>query len=144
MAVYKAEFQDSKGDVYFWHTDATVVRFNPAKVNGLKSTNTQDALKELSDKVDKKSEESTLTATIGTAYTGDVAPYTQTVPLVGISADDNPIISVVLDADPTVAKNQLNAWSKVTRIVTTTNGLIVYCYKSKPDVEIPIQVKCIR
>ena len=42
------------------------------------------------------------------------------------------------------AKSQIEAWSNVSRIKTSTGKIKVYCYDASPSIEIPIQLLCVR
>lgn len=82
----------------------------------------------------------TYTATISTTWTGDSAPYTQTVTVPGITENDTPVVDVVLSDDSATALSQLEAWSCVSKITTGTNQITVTCLEEKPAVDIPIQL----
>lgn len=76
------------------------------------------------------------TATITTTWVGSTAPYTQDITLTGITASDTPIIDIV----PTT-QEQIDEWSKISKITTGTNKITVTCFEDKPTVFIPIQIK---
>ena len=70
--------------------------------------------------------------------------FSQIINIDGILEEDSPIIDVLLDDDTEVSKTQIKAWSNISRI-TTGKGLIkVYCYKDKPNIDINIQIICVR
>lgn len=83
------------------------------------------------------------TATVGTGWTGSAAPYTQTVTVNGITADDKPIIDIVPSDNYAAAQQQLDAWAEVYRITTAANSITVYSH-SASNVSIPIQIRAIR
>ena len=85
----------------------------------------------------------TYSVTIGTTWSGS-GPYTQTISVDGILSTDNPIIDVILSDDTTFSKTVLEAWSNVSRIVTSDGTITVYCYDIAPIVSIPIQLKVVR
>lgn len=85
----------------------------------------------------------TLTATLSTAWTGS-GPYTQTVPVNGLLATDNPVVDVALSDAAATAQEQLEAWTCVGRIVTAANELTVICYEDVPAVALPIRLKVVR
>ena len=82
-------------------------------------------------------------ATLPVSWSG-TAPYTQTVSITGITADDYPIIDTALSGDSTSDKLILEAWSKVSRITTQVNGITITCYEEAPMVAIPIKIKVVR
>lgn len=85
------------------------------------------------------------TVTINTTnWVGTSAPYTQEITINGILETDTPIIDVVLSSMPSTALLQERAWNCVSRIVTSTNKITIYCNKKKPTVAIPIQIKVVR
>ena len=85
------------------------------------------------------------TATISTTWTSNPnGEYTQEITLDGISETDTPTIDLVLSDDVSIAKSQIESWSCVSRITTSTGKLTVYCYDVSPTTEIPIQIICVR
>ena len=53
-------------------------------------------------------------------------------------------IDLVLSDDISTAKAQIEAWSCVSRITTSSGKITVYCYDLSPTTEIPVQIICIR
>lgn len=82
-------------------------------------------------------------ATIGTAWTGEAGPYTQTVNVNGMTAEDRPTIGVVYSEDFETAKEQKEAWNNIYRIKTGTDSISVYA-EDKTETEIPVQIICVR
>lgn len=72
------------------------------------------------------------------------APYTQTVSVQGILATDTPIVDIVLDSDTSTAISQISSWAFVSKIETSTNSITATCLESKPEVDLPIQLKVVR
>lgn len=87
--------------------------------------------------------ETVKTATLATASWSTIAPYTQTVSVTGITADDKPIVSLYLPDGITAAnvKLQSKAYACVDRAVTGAGSVTVYCYNKKPAVDFRIQMK---
>lgn len=85
----------------------------------------------------------TLTTTLDTDWSGTEAPYTKTQTVTGISANDNPIVDVVMSGNFKTAKEQMNGWSRVYRITTADNSITLYA-TDKPTVSLPIQLKVVR
>lgn len=72
------------------------------------------------------------------------APYTQTVSVQGILATDTPIVDVVLDSVTSTAMSQIEAWMDVSKIETSNDSITATCFESKPEVDLPIQLKVVR
>jgi len=87
--------------------------------------------------------EAVKTATLATASWSSTAPYTQTVSVTGITADDKPIVSLYLPDGITAAnvKLQNKAYACVDRVVTGPGSMTAYCYNKKPAVDFQIQAK---
>ena len=87
----------------------------------------------------------TLSATLTAAgWTGDAAPYTQTVTVTGITAAMNPLVDVVLSDDTETALAQLEGWGYVSSIVTGAGNITARCLEDKPTVDIEIQLKVVQ
>lgn len=83
-------------------------------------------------------------ATIGTAWSGSAAPFTQNISISGILAADTPIVDMNLSSITYANKEKVvEAYSKIYRITTYANGITVYS-DEKTTVNIPIQLKVIR
>lgn len=87
----------------------------------------------------------TLSATLTAAgWTGDAAPYTQTVTVTWITAAMNPLVDVVLSDDTETALAQLEGWGYVSSIVTGAGNITARCLEDKPTVDIEIQLKVVQ
>lgn len=87
----------------------------------------------------------TLSATLTAAgWTGEAAPYTQTVTVTGITAAMNPLVDVVLSDDTETALAQLEGWGYVSSIVTGAGNITARCLEDKPTVDIEIQLKVVQ
>lgn len=83
------------------------------------------------------------TATVSTVWTGDAAPYTQSVSVPGMTAADSPVVDIVPSSDFDTAQDQLDAFACIYRIVPGADSVTVY--SSEPtDTAVPIQLLCIR
>lgn len=71
------------------------------------------------------------------------APYTQSLPVSGITANHAPIISCGAPSVLTAAKytDLIKAYGMIDRAVTGTNKITFYCYRKKPTIEIPVYIK---
>lgn len=88
----------------------------------------------------------TLSAVITSAdWTGTEAPYTQTIDVEGILAEDNPIVDIDLSGVSNYEEEQaiLEAWGLIYRITTAEDEITVYA-TDLPDVDIPSILKVVR
>lgn len=88
----------------------------------------------------------TLTAILLSAnWTGTVAPYSQTITVVGMLETDNPVVDVDLSNAEDYEEEQaiLTAWGLVYRIVTAEDEITVYA-TDIPITNIPIALKVVR
>lgn len=81
------------------------------------------------------------TATITASWTGSVPPYTQTVLVTGVTANDEPVISPVYSATLATARLQKESWNMISDIKTGTGIITITCFDDKPVTAIPIQLK---
>lgn len=81
---------------------------------------------------------------LSSGWNGSSAPYTQTVSVQGILATDTPIVDVVLDSTTSTAISQNNSWAFVSKIETSADSITATCLESKPEVDLPIQLKVVR
>ena len=93
--------------------------------------------------VTKKNPSTTYTAAVGTTWTGDAAPYTQTIDVSGIAASDNPIVDVVLSDDYDTATTELGEYAKIYKITTAANSITVYATEATENA-INIQLKVVK
>ena len=142
-AKYKVKDIDGYS-VRWFETMADVVKFN----NG---TNLQEykndldlLLSAINMQLNQKAETATYTATISTTWTGENAPYTQSIAVSGIKADDNPLVDIVLNDDIETAIKEQEEYSKISRIQTSDGSILITCFEEKPEVEMKIQLKVVR
>ena len=93
--------------------------------------------------VSKGNPSTTYTAAVGTTWTGSEAPFTQTIPVSGMTATDNPIVDVVLDSDYDTATTELEEYAKIYKITTAANSITVYA-TDKTENAINIQLKVVK
>ena len=143
--VYKGVMEDAQGNSLLWGTVADIVTYDSKNAKNLDSKDTQDAITKINNKAEAKADTLTLTTTIvASAFIGNTAPYTQKINLDGVKASDNPLVGVIFSDTPTVALEQQDSWSSVSRIQTGDGYILISCYEDKPAVNIPIQVKIVR
>lgn len=71
------------------------------------------------------------------------APYTQLISVENVTAEDIPVIGILI-ADGTTAANvklQNKAWGCVDRAVTGDGTITFYCYNKKPAADFSVLVK---
>lgn len=71
------------------------------------------------------------------------APYTQTIAVNGILANDTPFVDVYLESVSNGA-DVIEAWAVVSRVSTANNSVTAHCYEEKPTINIPIILKVVR
>ena len=85
----------------------------------------------------------TYTANVTTTWTGSEAPYTQTITVSGMTANDNPVVDVVPASTYATATSQIAEYGKIYKITTAANSITVYATE-KTETTVPIQLKCVR
>ena len=109
------------------------------------SNTTYASTKALVDGLSTKSEFKRYTATVTTSWIqGSEGEHTQEIPINGILETDSPIIDLILNDSVSTAKSQIEAWSCISRITTSNGKIKIYCYDTVPNIEIPIQIVCVR
>jgi len=84
------------------------------------------------------------TATIQAAnWSGSEAPFSQSVSVSGILSTDTPIIDVVMSGTYGTDIERSSQWNYVYRAVTGDNSITFYA-KTKPTIDLPIQIKVVR
>ena len=116
---------------------------NEAKAAGEAAENAQAAAenaeknaKEYADNLHKL-----LTVTVPASGWSASAPYTQTVSVEGIRAEDAPHVSPVYSDTLETALVQKEAWEMVSRAKSTDNAITFYCFEDKPTTNIPVQIE---
>lgn len=71
------------------------------------------------------------------------APYTQSVSVAGVTAEDAPVIGILISEGTTAAnvKLQNKAWGCVDRAVTGDGTITFYCYNKKPAADFSVLIK---
>lgn len=80
----------------------------------------------------------TLTAV---GWTGDKAPYTQTVDVEGITKEDEPHYGPVYDANYDTRQKQKDAFNEISDLETADGSVTFTCDDDKPAVELIIQLE---
>ena len=78
------------------------------------------------------------------SWTGDAAPYTQTVTVSGILATDFPHVTPAYSSTLATALAQKEAWSMVSQGVPGAGEITFTCFDDKPATAIPIQIEVMR
>lgn len=76
-------------------------------------------------------------------WNGDTAPYTQTINMSGITADNSPIIDLIVSDDITLGKEEITQWSYITKATTGENIITFSCYEKKPSITMNFKVKVV-
>ena len=76
-------------------------------------------------------------------WTGETAPYTQTVNVSGLTAAMRPIMDLVQSDTVETAQSQLDAYSCINRATTANGSLTLMCYYAKPDADINVHLEVI-
>lgn len=75
---------------------------------------------------------------IASGWTGDAAPYTQTVQVEGITVDDSPDYWPVYSGTNDEMIAQKEAYAVIDRLTTADGSITVICFEEKPEVDITI------
>ena len=77
------------------------------------------------------------------SWTGDSAPYTQTVTVTGITASTAPILDVSVSDTVADGLEQKKQWGYISKAVTAENSITFSCYEKKPTVDLTVNVKVV-
>lgn len=113
-----------------------------AQSNSISSLQSKDV--EQDTAISKKASTMTYTVNIGTTWTGTAAPYTQTVTVAGITANDNPIVDIYSSSTSAKFKLEMKAYSLVGKITTAANSITLICYDKKPTTAFGLQLKVVK
>ncbi len=81
---------------------------------------------------------------LSSGWSGISAPYTQTVSVSGILANDKVFADVVLSSSEATAKTQLNNWAYISKMETSNGSITSTCFDYKPSVDLSISLTVIR
>lgn len=111
----------------------------------------EEALAELRSAIDEAWSGEISEGAVSMYYTGSIptgwsgsGPYTKVVTLSGILATDHPIVDLLPSATYSDAEKQIEAWGNIYKVVASAADTLTFYATDKPDVAIPIQVRCIR
>lgn len=81
-------------------------------------------------------------ATLTAAGWSTAAPFTQTVTVAGITAADNPIVSLrITEGSAAIVKAQNKAYGCVDQAVTGAGNIMFYCYNKRPAANFTVAIK---
>ncbi len=121
------------------YTDSYVNSYTEAQLNAHDS-----AADAHNSKFQTKAERKLFTATISASWSGEEAPFTQSVSISGILASDTPHITPIFSTNSGTAAAELEAWALINK-ATADNGAILFsCFAKKPAVAINVQIEVIR
>ena len=126
--------QTNNGDDTISFTDVSVYSQEGGPWGAMDANATNGAIVEL---------RSVKTATLSSSGWSSSAPYTQTVNVSGITADDSPIIALYITGSPSSpnVKNMAKSYGYIDRAVTGSGTITFYCYNKKPTVNITVSIK---
>ena len=78
---------------------------------------------------------------ISTTWTGNAAPYTQSVSVNGILSTDEPHITPVYSSALETALSEKEAWAMISKAETSDGTIIFTCFEDKPTTSISIQIE---
>ena len=83
------------------------------------------------------------TVTLSASKWSTSAPYTQTVTVSSVTAEDSPVIALYISGSPSTAtvKAMRKAFGYLDRAVTGNGSITFYCYEKKPDADFSVSVK---
>lgn len=95
--------------------------------------------------VDRSAFDTVLNGTFTASGWSSSAPYTQTITVTGITADDYPDADINMSsATATTGPQLVEGWSCINRIATAANKVTAYCYSEKPTINLPAYFKVVR
>lgn len=77
-------------------------------------------------------------------WVGEVAPFTQTIAVEGITETDRPHYGPVYSEDAETALLEKENWVVVDDLVTASGSVTFSCFEEKPAVDITVQMEVIR
>lgn len=87
--------------------------------------------------------ETEYTATVGTTWTERGEMFEQTIPVDGITLNDNPIVDVVLSDDDATSLLEESAYINVHKIITYNNSIMVVS-RAATDIEYVVRLKVVK
>lgn len=148
----------SVGDVSFTltngadGTDGASISFATASIVGGHSVTISSTDPNVSDEtfnvmdgteiIQTTSDDRTVTLTVA-GWSGESAPYTQTVTVLGMTSSIVPIIAPSFSDTVATGLEQQTEWVKITKAVSGTDAVTFKCYEEKPTVELTVIVKVV-
>ena len=71
----------------------------------------------------------------------DTAPYTQTVTVNNVTADNVPIVDISYSDDTTLWEAERTAYNCLTKMETVDGGVIAYCLDNKPESDFTVKMR---
>lgn len=85
------------------------------------------------------------TCSVSTGWsTNSAGGYMKSVTVTGITANDCPVVGIVLSNDVAASKTQAQAFGNVSRIVTAANSITLYAFNTAPTTAFSLQLLCVR
>lgn len=99
------------------------------------------ALGEIERKIQTVPQNFSQSLNISAAWTGNAAPYTQTIAVDGMSAGMDVIADAVLSGTTAEKLSQIEAMGMISEVVTGNGTVTLYCYQSKPEIAFTMRLK---
>lgn len=87
--------------------------------------------------------DTTCTLTVA-GWTGNSAPYTQTVNVANILSTDRAWVDLSVSSTVSTGLDQIDDWALISKIESGDGTLTFSCYEDKPTVELTANVKVVR
>ena len=146
QAAYKQYYEETKKNVSDfcteekdkfkdWFNDLQELLSDDVALNLLNSINSNTQL--INTKADQKK---TYEVTIDTDWEGE-GPYTKSVEVEGITADDIPNMDPVWSDDIEVRKQEREGYNRISKYDTVENGIVLICDEDKPEIAINVRME---
>lgn len=102
----------------------------------------QNKIAELSESISTKAnQKKTYNVTIDTMWTGTEAPYTKTIVVEGITADDIPHLELIQSATIETAIREQENFNKISKIISNAGSVTLICYEEKPEISLDARIE---
>lgn len=79
--------------------------------------------------------------TIDTEWTGTEAPYTKTIEVEGMTADDIPHLELIQSATVETAISEQENFNKISKIVSSAGSITLTCYEEKTEIALNARIE---
>ena len=78
---------------------------------------------------------------LDTEWAGSSAPYTKTIAVIGVTTDKLPRIYPIWSDDLETRKQEREEYSKISKVDSQANGIIITCDEEKPAMTLKIRLE---